>query len=108
MARVALIKHGVGLRSSNRGLKNVELKTAGRHVGAAPYGYFVLKGKLVEDNREQQTVQLIIKLWSEGKSYAAIARYLNEHSVKTRRLRKWDHSTVGNIIKHQSSIRWRK
>jgi len=101
MVRVALLKHNVGLRPSNRGLKNIELKTSGRHIGAAPYGYFVLKGQLVEDSREQQTVQLIMKLWSEGKSYAAIAQYLNGHNIKTRKLRKWDHSTIANIIKYQ-------
>lgn len=104
MARVVLMKHGVGLRPSNRGLKNVESKTAGRHVGAAPFGYFVLKGQLVEDSREQQTVQLIMKLWSEGRSYAAISRYLNEQNLKTRKLCKWDHSTVRNIVQYQRAI----
>ena len=104
IARVALITHGIGLRPSNRGLKDKDSRTATRHAGAALFGYFVLKGKLIEDNREQQTVQLIMKLWSAGKSYAGIAKYLNDHKIKTRKLKKWDHSTIKNIIQRNTVI----
>lgn len=49
MARVVLMNHGIGLQSSNRGLKNTESKTAGRHVGAAPYGNIVkFQRKIIE------------------------------------------------------------
>jgi DNA invertase Pin-like site-specific DNA recombinase len=105
LARKVLLAHNVGLRRSNRGLKGADSKTAGRYIGTAPYGYFIQLGKLVEDNREQQTIQLIMKLRSMGKSQAAIARYLNDHKMRTRRSKKWDHSTIGNILKYQAFIR---
>lgn len=100
MARKVLLTHNLGLRSSNRRLKDRYCRTVGRYLGAAPFGYFIKHGKLVEDGREQEVIRLIMDLRSKGKSFSGIAKYLNGHKIRTRKSKRWDHSTVGNIIRY--------
>ena len=102
--RQTLIDGGTELRPSNRSLRNLPKRTPRAHVGVAPYGYCIIHGKLVEVPKEQQTVRLMMRLRSEGKSLTAIADHLNSYKVKPRTAKSWDHSIVRSIIKrHQAT-----
>jgi len=97
-----LIEGGVELRVANRDRKSFELKTECPHIGVAPYGFCIIQGRLVPVPKEQVTVQLVLKLRTEGKTLMDIAEHLNRHRVKPRIAKKWDHSTVRSILKrHQ-------
>ena len=68
-----------------------------RH-GAAPFGFEVLDCRLMENPREQRTLQRIIDHWNAGHGPAAIARELNRSKLKTRNGGAWDHSVVSGIL----------
>lgn len=102
--RQTLIDGGADLRPSNRSRPDNPKRTPRAHIGVAPYGYCIIHGKLVEVPKEQQTVQLILRLRSKGKNLTAIAAHLNSHKVKPRTAKSWDHSIVRSIIKrHQAT-----
>lgn len=67
-------------------------------VGVTPYGYSRLRGRLVVEPKEIETVRLILNLWQSGQSFSAIAQHLNRHRVKTRKGGTWEHSIVRSII----------
>jgi len=102
--RKTLIEGGVDLRSSRRSLRSSPVRTERLRVGAAPYGYCVIHGRLIEVPKEQQTVRLIMQLRSNGKSLTAIAAHLNRHKVKPRKGKGWEYSIVRSIIqRHQTN-----
>jgi site-specific DNA recombinase len=90
----------------------VKQKMINEWFGKAPYGYEILSDivgnrrkntRLVENPKEQEILNTMKELKSEGKSYTEIANYLNEHKIETRHTRKdkkssWYASTVRNIL----------
>ena len=80
----------VPIAESNRSMK--------RHIGVTPYGYRCLRGRLILDAKEIETVHLIMSLWNSGKSYSAIARQLTSHGLTNRRGTDWEHSLVRSIV----------
>ena len=74
------------------------LRQRGLRVGAAPYGYVMVQGKLDPDPKEQKIVKVIMAKWRLGKSLNAIARELNAKGVPPRSGKPRDHSTIGSII----------
>ncbi|HAR44223.1 MAG TPA: hypothetical protein DCS07_16585 [Bdellovibrionales bacterium] len=60
-------------------------KPRGVRVGIPPFGFSWLRGRLVVNAEEIETVRLIIKLWQDGMTYTAIASHLNGHGIKTRK-----------------------
>jgi len=90
----------------------VKQKMINEWFGKAPYGYTIVSDivgnrkkntRLVEDPKEQEILNIMKELKSEGKSYTEVANYLNEHKVKTRHTRNdkqssWYASTVRNIL----------
>ena len=69
------------------------------YSGAIPYGYCYLEGKLVVDPHEYQIVHEMHYMWTQGKSYRAIARELNSRKVPTRFGKKWNHEVIKQIIR---------
>lgn len=49
------------------------------------HGYFLSKGMLKADSREQEVIHLILELWKSDKSYGVIARELNDQRIKSRK-----------------------
>ncbi|MCB9073132.1 MAG: recombinase family protein [Bdellovibrionaceae bacterium] len=45
----------------------------------------------------------MMRLRSEGKSLTEIAAHLNNHKVKPRKAKSWDHSIVRSIIQRQQA-----
>lgn len=90
----------------------VKQKMKNEWFGKAPYGYNVKSDivgnrkkntRLVENPEEQKVIKKMNELKREGKSYAEIAQYLNEHKIPTRHTREdkksdWYSTTVRNIL----------
>lgn len=94
-----LLQNEVMLRShskKNRLHSNIKIKIAPRN---APYGYFLFRGILQENSKEQAVIQLITKLNRKSLSQGAIARQLNELKIKPRRAAQWKQVTIGKILR---------
>lgn len=81
-------------------------KSKGERVGTIPFGSHLLAdGKtLVNDEKEQATIELLGLLRESGLSYGAIADILNRKSVPTKKTgAKWQGTTVRNILMAKNS-----
>ena len=102
--RLILIQNGIELRSHSRKHyiptheNNFHRQPAKRN---APYGYFLLQGKVQVDTREQAIIGIILKFWNDGKSQCAIARLLNQQKIKPRKADKWSPVVIWTIIKRK-------
>ena len=82
----------------------------GYAVKPPPYGYRVRHiigedGKVIDkireiDPEEAQIVRKIFKLYLDGKSFFAIAKYLNRKGFRTRKGALWTSTSIGGIIKN--------
>jgi hypothetical protein len=97
-ARNTLLDAGVYLRPKSGGELPGARKPKKLHTGNAPFGYRILRGRLILDAGEIEIVQLVMNQWHSGKSYSAIARYLTDHKIKNRKATPWDHSLVRSIV----------
>lgn len=70
----------------------------GRCEGRKPYGYCADPKKA---QAEQLTLQRMISLRAQGKSYRAIANVLDEEQYPTRSGRPWLAKTISNILQRQ-------
>lgn len=68
-----------------------------------PYGYGWLGGELVKDPKEYPTIQLIQRLWNQGKDVGEIVRHLNDKGYPTRLKREWGYGVIKGIIKRLKS-----
>ena len=90
----------------------VKQKMKNEWFGQAPFGYSQVSDeiggrkkntRLIENPKEQETLEKIKELRAEGESYSEIANYLNENKIKTRFTRSdrqcsWHPGTVRNIL----------
>jgi hypothetical protein len=95
-ARRTLQDQGVAIRHS----KNWQ---DGYFRGTPPYGFVAIDGKLMACPREQQNLQIILKLWQSGSTIADITRHMNHHKIQPRRAREWHYMTIRSILKYQSA-----
>ena len=70
----------------------------GRAIGSAPYGYVWIEGELIEDQREQRVIQIILEHWWAGKKFSDIAEVLNRQKIRPRLAEKWDGGTIRKIV----------
>ena len=80
------------------------IRLRGEHVsGLVPYGYTKVKGKdsrkLVKCPEEQATIEVIIDLRKDGRTYQEISDFLRTTGSKPRKAKKWTPSIVSNLIK---------
>jgi len=102
--RNSLRRAGIELRLSPSLPGKSRRKARGVRVGIPPYGFSWLRGRLVVNAEEIETVRLIVKLWQDGMNYTAIAVHLNGHGIKTRKHSSWDHSLIRRVVKrHQQN-----
>jgi len=82
-------------------------RSKGERLGTTPLGYRTVAhgAPLEEDPEEQVTVRRVCDLWRAGRSYRVIAANLNADGVRTKRGRRWHHSTVGNVVRASGSRR---
>jgi DNA invertase Pin-like site-specific DNA recombinase len=75
--------------------------TEGGILGFAhPYGYDYVNGELVINPEEKKGVELIFKLYQEGRSTTYIANEMDEQKYKTKRNGCWSARTIGKILKN--------
>ena len=67
--------------------------------GTISFGFAYLEGRLVKHPTEYKLVLKIYKLWTSGMSCQAIADYLNNQNIPTRRGKRWGKSVILRIIK---------
>ena len=71
-----------------------------RLQGQVPYGWRLLKGRLVKHLREQKNIAEMAAKRTDGASYGDLVDWLNENEMKTKNgARKWDRPTVYKILK---------
>lgn len=74
-------------------------KQKGEHLGAVPYGYTLIEGKLAPKEDEQKILKKMKRWKKEGKSLREIARRLNQEGVSTHRNGvQWSHKAVSCVI----------
>jgi hypothetical protein len=74
--------------------------------GQVPYGWRLVKGKLVEHLGEQKIIGQMVLKRDEGASYGDLVDWLNGDSVKTKNgVGKWDRPTVYKILKRRLAAR---
>jgi len=94
---------GVPLRPSNADYKKDSSRTPRSGVGNTPFGFARLRGKLVVDAKEIETLRLILQLWRSGKTFHAIAVHLNSHQIKPRKGKAWQFASVRSVIQHHKA-----
>ncbi|MBW4434014.1 MAG: recombinase family protein [Pelatocladus maniniholoensis HA4357-MV3] len=70
----------------------------GKHLGKVPYGYKLTDGFLEDCDEEIEIVTLMQSLRIEGKSYQAIAGYLNAQQLMNRGGKTWKASSIHDIL----------
>ena len=98
--RSLLLRYGVPLREPNKYHKD--------HWRV--YGKRRNRGKAVDHKGELRTIAAIRKMYSEGVSTAAIARFLSTMKIPTKQQGKsWDHSMVIALLKREGVyVEWRR
>ncbi|MBI3558312.1 MAG: recombinase family protein, partial [Deltaproteobacteria bacterium] len=96
--RQTLIEAGVAIRTHHSRPDETTIKAEKLQVGVTPFGYSRLRGRLVVEPKEIETVRLILNLWQAGRSLSAIAQHLDSHGYKTRKGGRWEHSIVRHIV----------
>jgi hypothetical protein len=96
--RKTLIDSGMDLGLQCSGQKSAGKWARKFRSGNPPFGYRILRGRLILDAAEIEVVLLVMNLWRSGTAHRAIARHLNVHEVKNRKDSSWDHSLVRSIV----------
>ena len=78
--------------------------------GQAPYGYKIVKGKLVINRKEADLVRMIFDLYlKKNMGVVSISRELNRLEIKPRKGKMWKGNTIHNIITnpiYAGYVRW--
>jgi DNA invertase Pin-like site-specific DNA recombinase len=76
------------------------IKASGKFLGGYPnYGYKVENRQALPNRAEGDIIKRMYVLQMMGKSYSAIARWLNSEGVPSQRKKIWRHITVRDILK---------
>lgn len=78
-------------------------KVPGTFHGRPPYGYRVIKGRLVPDTPRLRTIEQAFRLVRDGKTISETARMLRQQAIAAARSAKvefWDPKKVSRILQH--------
>jgi DNA invertase Pin-like site-specific DNA recombinase len=90
-------KSQINQRTANG--KKARAKTSPYANGGAPkFGCKADNKNLIADDREQEIINIIRKHHKSGKSRQAIADYLNNKNIPSKRGGQWSGTTVGRVI----------
>lgn len=81
-------------------------KSKGQCIGHAPYGYDEIDGKLVLNEKEQEAIELMTELRSQGLSLQKIAESLAKRKIKSKMGGRWHPKVIRDILR--SSERWQE
>jgi len=75
-------------------------RARGGYIGGAPkFGLKALDRELLEDESELAVIEVIRRHYKAGKSFNAIAKYLNKQGIPAKRGGVWSATTVGRVIR---------
>lgn len=97
MAAVATLERDV-INERTQGGRKAKAEAGGYAYGSPKFGLKSVDGQLVKDELETEVIDLIRRHRKSGKSYQAIADYLNAQGIPAKR-GKWSHTTVGRVYK---------
>jgi site-specific DNA recombinase len=97
MAGVAELERNL-INERTQGGRKAKAESGGFAYGSPAYGKTSVDGELVEDSKEAEIIALMKRHRRSGKSYNAIAKYLNEHGYKSKRGGKWSGKTVQRVL----------
>lgn len=66
--------------------------------GSPAFGQKAIDGKLVEDQKEQNIIELIRRHHKSGKSLQQIANWLNSNGYRTKRGQQWRRISVKRVL----------
>jgi len=66
--------------------------------GSPPFGQHSQEGKLVDNPREKQIIELIRRHHKSGKSLQQIANWLNQSGYQTKRGHQWQRISVKRVL----------
>ena len=66
--------------------------------GSPAFGQRTVDGKLVQDEREQQIIELIRRHHKSGKSLQQVANWLNSNGYTTKRGQQWQRISVKRVL----------
>jgi hypothetical protein len=72
--------------------------------GPVPFGYRAVDQRLETVAGEAQVIAKVLRMRSSGKSFAAIADYLNDQGIAGKQGGRWHPSTVRYMINRQQQI----
>jgi hypothetical protein len=105
IVKSCVLKHlrrlGVSLRPSTSSLEGKTPRARNYAFGNPPYGYAIIRSRLVEDPREMEVVRKMLIQWNSGASFCSIAKTLNANGHKTRCGGRWMHATISAIIRRE-------
>jgi site-specific DNA recombinase len=79
--------------------RKAKAEAGGYAYGSPKFGTKTVGGELVVDEREAEALDLIRRHRKSGKSYQAIANYLNAKGIPAKRGGEWSAKTVQRVIK---------
>lgn len=79
-------------------LRIFDLSKENKKATNLKFGEKIIGGKRVLHREEQKVINKIMTLRAKGLSFRAIANHLNEKNISSKLSRKWNKTTVGDII----------
>ncbi len=100
MAAVASLERDTIIERTQGGRK-AKASGGGYAYGSPQFGKQSIDTKLVANERELETIEIIRRHRKSGKSYQSIANYLNQNNIKSKRGGIWYSETVSTVYKRQ-------
>jgi site-specific DNA recombinase len=98
MAAVAALERDVIIERTQGG-RRAKAAKGGYAYGAPPFGHQAVNKELALHEQEQQALELMRKHRRSGKSFHAIARYMNEQGIPAKKGGVWYPSRVQEVLK---------
>ena len=98
MAAVASLERDTIIDRTQGGRK-AKANSGGYAYGSPRFGCKSIGSELVAHDDELETIGIIRRHRRSGKSYQSIAKYLNEHGIKSKRGGRWHPETVSAVCK---------
>jgi DNA invertase Pin-like site-specific DNA recombinase len=94
------------IRERTRSAMSVKRARGERISGYAPFGWdFGRGGRLVRNAREQKAIARVRRLRAQGLSYRGIATRLEHEGIRSKRGRRWAHTTVKSVLTRNAGER---
>jgi site-specific DNA recombinase len=97
MAAVAELERTT-INQRTQGGRKAKAARGGYAYGSPVFGQTSVSGELVTDANEAEIIEIMRRHRRSGKSHNAIAQYLNEQGITTKRGNKWTNVQVKRVL----------